>query len=190
MRRRRGVMRGRNAVAWLRSPGTATSAPTSRLAPSCSCPRAPWASTCTGPSPSSASPAAKSWPVTRHDLTARPGRGPGQAIVAEASAGTGSQRWKCTPSVSGGRKRDGVPTYSLAERPRWQAPHPMQGNRADQDRGQGQGPSHDQSELQPPYQGQAVRNSACALSDYKFYLFFTLTVHFGDALIVYLPRHP
>ena len=24
----------------------------------------------------------------------------------------------------------------------------------------------------------------------KFYLFFTSTVHFGDALIVYLPRHP
>ena len=32
--------------------------------------------------------------------------------------------------------------------------------------------------------------SVAALSDYKFYLFFTLTVHFGDALIVYLPRHP
>ena len=44
---------------------------TSRSAPSCSCPRAPWASTCTGPSPSSASPHGKSWPATRHDLTAR-----------------------------------------------------------------------------------------------------------------------
>jgi hypothetical protein len=32
--------------------------------------------------------------------------------------------------------------------------------------------------------------SAAALSDYKFYLFFTVTVHFGDALVVYLPRHP
>jgi hypothetical protein len=35
-----------------------------------------------------------------------------------------------------------------------------------------------------------VRDSVRALSDYKFYLFFTLTVHFGDALIVYLPTHP
>jgi hypothetical protein len=49
------------------------------------------------------------------------------------------------------------------------------------------GPNHDHSELQPPYQRQAVRNSVCALSDYKFYSFFTLTVHFSDALIVYLP---
>ena len=31
--------------------------------------------------------------------------------------------------------------------------------------------------------------SVAALSDYKLYLFFTLTVHFDDALIVYLPRH-
>jgi hypothetical protein len=36
----------------------------------------------------------------------------------------------------------------------------------------------------------SVRNSVCALRDHKFYVFFTLTVHFGDALIVYLPRHP
>jgi hypothetical protein len=52
------------------------------------------------------------------------------------------------------------------------------------------GPNHDLSELQPPRQGQAVRNGLCALSDYKFYLFFTLTVHFDGALIVYLARHP
>jgi hypothetical protein len=35
-----------------------------------------------------------------------------------------------------------------------------------------------------------MRNSVCALSDSKFYLFFTSTVHFGGALIVLLPRHP
>jgi hypothetical protein len=52
------------------------------------------------------------------------------------------------------------------------------------------GPNHDHSELQPPCQAQAVRNGVCALSDYKLYLFFTVFVHFGDALIVVLPRHP
>jgi hypothetical protein len=51
----------------------------------------------------------------------------------------------------------------------------------------GAGPNHDLSELQPPYQRQAARNGACALSDCKFYSFFTLAVHFGEAPIVYLP---
>ena len=35
-----------------------------------------------------------------------------------------------------------------------------------------------------------MRNSSCALSDYKFYFFFTLIVHFGDALIVLPAKTP
>ena len=49
------------------------------------------------------------------------------------------------------------------------------------------GPNHDPSGPAPPYQRRAARNGVCALSDYKFYSFFTLSVHFGDAPVVYLP---
>src|SRR6516162_4864964 len=42
-------------------------------------------------------------------------------------------------------------------------------------------------QTQPPYRRQAARNGVCALSDYRLYLFFTLSVHFGDAPIVDLP---
>src|SRR5215471_2017482 len=40
---------------------------------------------------------------------------------------------------------------------------------------------------QPPYQRQAARNGVYALSDYRLYSFFTLSVHFGDEPIVDLP---
>jgi FixJ family two-component response regulator len=42
-------------------------------------------STCTGPSPSSASPHGKIWPATRHDLTARQNDRADQVIAAEGA---------------------------------------------------------------------------------------------------------
>ena len=58
---------------------------TSRSARSCSCPRGPWAITCTRPFPSSASPPARNWRATRHNLTAGQNDRAGQVIVTEAA---------------------------------------------------------------------------------------------------------